>query len=121
MKDIEKTYKQLVIMLKGDVKRLEVDLEKQTFYKDVAGESRIKNTKRTIELKFLEIEAIEKQIAKKPDQEIYIYNYIDDYDDGVSHLCPDCNGQVGLFSNEEEDWIFKRKYCEDCGQKIGWD
>ena len=47
------------------------------------------------------IEALEKQIPKKPD-------FIEDKEFA---LCPCCNGK-GLFN--------KQKYCDNCGQKLDW-
>ena len=47
------------------------------------------------------INALEKQIAKKPDFT----------EDKEFALCPCCNGN-GLFN--------KQKYCDNCGQKLDW-
>lgn len=47
------------------------------------------------------IQALEKQIAKKPDFT----------EDKKFALCPCCNGK-GLFD--------KQKYCDNCGQKLDW-
>lgn len=47
------------------------------------------------------IQALEKQIPKKPDFT----------EDKEFALCPCCNGK-GLFD--------KQKYCDNCGQKIDW-
>ena len=50
----------------------------------------------------LAIQALEKQIPKKPDFT----------EDKEFALCPCCNGK-GLFD--------KQKYCDNCGQKIDFD
>lgn len=47
------------------------------------------------------IQALEKQISKKPDFT----------EDKEFALCPCCNGK-GLLN--------KQKYCDNCGQKIDW-
>lgn len=47
------------------------------------------------------IQALEKQIPKKPDFT----------EDKIFALCPCCNGK-GLLD--------KQKYCDNCGQKIDW-
>lgn len=47
------------------------------------------------------MQALEKQIAKKPDFT----------EDKEFALCPCCNGK-GLFD--------KQKYCDNCGQKLDW-
>ena len=47
------------------------------------------------------IQALEKQMPKKPDFT----------EDKEFALCPCCNGK-GLFNMQ--------KYCDDCGQKIDW-
>lgn len=47
------------------------------------------------------IQALEKQIAKKPDFT----------EDKEFALCPCCNGK-GLLD--------KQKYCDNCGQKLDW-
>ena len=47
------------------------------------------------------IEALEKQIPKKPDFT----------EDKEFALCPCCNGK-GLLN--------KQKYCDNCGQKLDW-
>ena len=49
----------------------------------------------------MSIQALEKQISKKPDFT----------EDKEFALCPCCNGK-GLFD--------KQKYCDNCGQKIDW-
>lgn len=49
----------------------------------------------------LAIQALEKQIPKKPDFT----------EDKEFALCPCCNGK-GLFD--------KQKYCDNCGQKLDW-
>lgn len=49
----------------------------------------------------LAIQALEKQISKKPDFT----------EDKEFALCPCCNGK-GLLD--------KQKYCDNCGQKLDW-
>lgn len=57
--------------------------------------------KRVSEAKNIAVQALEKQIPKKPDFT----------EDKEFALCPCCNGK-GLFN--------KRKYCDNCGQKLDW-
>lgn len=57
--------------------------------------------KRVSEAKNIAVQALEKQIPKKPDFT----------EDKEFALCPCCNGK-GLFS--------KQKYCDNCGQKLDW-
>ena len=52
----------------------------------------------------LAIQALEKQIAKKPI--FYAHNY----------YCSVCNSLVG---NNEFEWK-RLKYCDNCGQKLDW-
>lgn len=58
--------------------------------------------KRVSEAKNIAVQALEKQIAKKPDFT----------EDKEFALCPCCNGK-GLLN--------KQKYCDNCGQKIDLD
>ena len=51
----------------------------------------------------LAIEALEKQIPKKPVGEWYLL------------ACPICNGVV-----DEHECNYKFDYCPNCGQKIDW-
>lgn len=57
--------------------------------------------KRVSEAKNIAVQALEKQIPKKPDFT----------EDKEFALCPCCNGK-GLFN--------KQKYCDNCGQKLDW-
>lgn len=65
------------------------------------------------------INALEKQIAKKPNNEIKTIPVIDedgayvDADTYVYLLCPICGNQVGL-----DDCV--DNYCSCCGQKLDW-
>ena len=69
----------------------------------------------------LAIEALEKQIAKKPSEQSYNQSFMDEgIDDGVEYLCPNCKSIVGAYSNSLEDWLGQQKHCESCGQKIDW-
>lgn len=52
------------------------------------------------------IEALEKQIPKKPKRLIF------NADGFMTFLCPNC----GDFHRSE----FEIKFCSDCGQAIGW-
>ena len=51
----------------------------------------------------LAIDAIEKQITKKPKIEQY------------ANLCPSCGHVVGIITDEPQ------KFCDECGQKIDWE
>nr|DAJ65861.1 MAG TPA: TFIIB zinc-binding [Bacteriophage sp.] len=57
--------------------------------------------KRVSEAKNIAVQALEKQIPKKPDFT----------EDKEFALCPCCNGK-GLLN--------KQKYCDNCGQKLDW-
>lgn len=57
--------------------------------------------KRVSEAKNIAVQALEKQVSKKPDFT----------EDKEFALCPCCNGK-GLFN--------KQKYCDNCGQKLDW-
>ena len=57
--------------------------------------------KRVSEAKNIAVQALEKQIPKKPDFT----------EDKEFALCPCCNGK-GLLD--------KQKYCDNCGQKLDW-
>ena len=57
--------------------------------------------KRVSEAKNIAVQALEKQIPKKPDFT----------EDKEFALCPCCNGN-GLAD--------KQKYCDNCGQKLDW-
>ena len=66
------------------------------------------------------INALKKQIPKKPNDEIKTIPVIDedgayvDADTYVYLLCPICGNQVGI-----DDCI--DNYCSDCGQKLDWE
>jgi hypothetical protein len=60
-----------------------------------------KSAKRVSEAKNMAIQALEKQIPKKPDFT----------EDKEFALCPCCNGK-GLLD--------RQKYCDNCGQKLDW-
>jgi hypothetical protein len=60
-----------------------------------------KSAKRVSEAKNMAIQALEKQIPKKPDFT----------EDKEFALCPFCNGK-GLLD--------RQKYCDNCGQKLDW-
>lgn len=57
--------------------------------------------KRVSEAKNIAVQALEKQVSKKPDFT----------EDKEFALCPCCNGK-GLLN--------KQKYCDNCGQKLDW-
>ena len=59
------------------------------------------SAKRVSEAKSIVVNALEKQIPKKPDFT----------EDKEFALCPCCNGK-GLLD--------KQKYCDNCGQKLDW-
>lgn len=54
----------------------------------------------------LTIEALEKQIPKKPVKKDFGYFY------GIVDTCPYCGSDYAL--------INKHNYCYDCGQKLDW-
>lgn len=55
------------------------------------------------------IEALEKQIPKRPKKEISYCDYIFDY------FCPNCD--CFITNTYEEEYV---EYCDECGQKIDW-
>lgn len=73
----------------------------------------------------LAIEALEKQIPKKPIENFYDERDGEDwYDEGYTYSCPSCEDdrEIGRYSKESEEWIFEiDKYCPCCGQKIDCD
>ena len=52
------------------------------------------------------IEALEKQIPKKPKG---------DYDSVPHHRCPNCNGAIRVYCDDPYDPV-----CKFCGQAIDW-
>lgn len=58
------------------------------------------------------IEALEKQIPKKPTE---VHEKVDKYSSfySLSFMCPSCETAV-IFQS------YKPKYCKHCGQKIQW-
>jgi len=61
------------------------------------------------------IEALEKQIPKKPS---YIYN---DFDKSSKRWrCPDCTVLLYEIDKDNCAWGHQADYCEDCGQHIDW-
>ena len=101
--ELSKEYKKLIIIKEGEIKRLEVQLEKQEFYKNVVGDDKIKDTRRQIALIKLEIQAIDKQV-KKP----ATYRYHEDFE---YHTCPTCGRN---FKGKE----LESSYCDKCGQNL---
>lgn len=75
--------------------------------------------KRVVEARDIAINALEKQIQKKPNDEIKTIPVIDedgayvDADTYVYLLCPICGNQVGL-----DDCV--DNYCSCFGQKLDW-
>lgn len=56
------------------------------------------------------IEALEKQIPKKPlKQEIEFFDF--------RLVCPECEQPIARLFNKRE---YKPKYCHNCGQRIDW-
>jgi soluble cytochrome b562 len=66
------------------------------------------------------IEALDKQIPKNPIENSYDESSEDDYDEGYLYNCPCCDNNVGKYSKEAEEWVWKVNYCPECGQKIQW-
>lgn len=70
------------------------------------------------------IEALEKQIPKKPLKRSFDYSelkgksYYENYDD---FLCPSCKKRI--ISNINGGWVAGRrqKYCDKCGQALDWE
>lgn len=56
------------------------------------------------------IEALEKQIPKKP--------YIEEHDYGNAYVCTICETFIHYVDDDEEHLRFD--YCPNCGQKIEW-
>lgn len=67
--------------------------------------------------KFLDmaIEALEKQIPKKP----YIQQIEVDYYEHDCYECPNCDSFLGYVSECKEEH-YQNNYCPECGQKIDW-
>lgn len=68
------------------------------------------------------IEALEKQIPKKPYDKVIVQPVIDqngayvDADVHITFHCPVCGKYVGCELEESH-----YNYCFECGQRIGWD
>ncbi len=57
------------------------------------------------------IEALEKQIPKKPYiQQIEVYD---------CYECPNCDSFLGYVSECKEEY-YQNNYCPECGQSIDW-
>lgn len=70
----------------------------------------------------LAIEAMGKQMLKKPIRTFYEERDDIDYcDKGYTYTCP-CydENEVGRYSDELGEWIYKVNYCSECGQKLDW-
>lgn len=79
----------------------------------------IRGHEETAEMCEMAIEALEKQMPKKPKVETFSYVYLDDYF-GRQYFCPNCNR---LLINEDMHGFFsgrKQQYCDVCGQAIDW-
>lgn len=59
----------------------------------------------------LAIQALEKQIPKRPD--------IEDSDRVKSCKCPLCGGFIGYMVDYEDEY-YPDNYCPSCGQKLDW-
>lgn len=73
------------------------------------------------------IEALEKQISKKPIENFYDEQNRKDWysgivvDEGYYYTCPSCGDiEVDRYSNQDEDWLFQQKRCMECGQLLDW-
>lgn len=93
--DVDKEYKKLRIQLDIQIKHLEIQLERQEFYKAVVDEGKIKDTKRQIEAYKLKRQAVEKQIPKAV----------------VASTCPSC---TAIFPSKE----CIARHCSNCGQSL---
>lgn len=62
------------------------------------------------------LEALEKQIPKKPNKMTYKLLV----DDGWEYACPTCGRAVGINRNNT-DYTQESDYCSECGQKLNWD
>lgn len=62
------------------------------------------------EIQQVTIDALEKQISKKP--------YIEEYDYGNAYVCTICETFIHYVDDDEERLRFD--YCPSCGQKIDW-
>lgn len=91
-----------------------------------------KVAKRVVEARNIAIQAIEKQISKKP---------ILKHDVSVMHInrgnqphewkrlesdnwhCPECDSFVGerVYVHDRHHDQRKKKYCDNCGQKMNWE
>lgn len=71
---------------------------------------------RVQELNEVCIDALEKQIPKKPNVQVYEYGEYNDND--VS--CPCCNALFGSIGDIEQGEIMKIPFCWNCGQSLDW-
>lgn len=63
------------------------------------------------------IEALEKQVEKKPEkgrQEDIFSSRL------IGYVCPSCNEFVGVYHTIKKEMTEKSDYCRRCGQKIDW-
>lgn len=58
--------------------------------------------------------ALEKQIPKKLKGE-KVGRF------GLALLCPSCETQVAMIWDSVLQGKYKQKYCDDCGQALGWE
>lgn len=74
----------------------------------------------------LAIEALEKQVTKKPLVYTDTRNKLswDGYDDGTydvnCYMCPDCGSYISDCS-ETEEYKYKPCFCPVCGQALDWE
>ena len=59
------------------------------------------------------IEAVEKQIPKKPNRIEYV-------DGGAENECPSCKKRICMVFGNGDTFRWQMPYCCDCGQKLDW-
>jgi len=66
----------------------------------------------------LAIEALEKQLPKKPEQSTYYHRMTGDEND--IYVCPECDSFLAYKSDADCDESYQPTHCSGCGQKIDW-
>lgn len=67
----------------------------------------------------LAIQALEKQMPKKPFSRPYCE---EEFDSGTDYICPNCKEMiVGSYTSDFKEWVYRVDYCSNCGQKIDWE
>lgn len=65
---------------------------------------------------FMGMQALEKQIAKKPKKQTWKLLL----DDGWEYECPSCGAAIGVNKKDTLDLTQHETYCPECGHKLDW-